>query len=33
MTEQEQKQTLLSVRECTYFQNMSDEELLKLLSF
>ena len=33
MTEQEQKQTLFSIRECTYFQNMSDEELLRLLSF
>jgi len=33
MTEQEQKKTLFAIRECTYFQNMSDEELLKLLSF
>ena len=33
MTEQEQKQTIQTIQECTYFQNMSNEELHKLLSF
>lgn len=32
MTEKEQKETLLAIRECTYFQNMNDEELQRLVS-
>jgi len=33
MTAQEQKNTIQTIRECTYFQNMSDEALSKLMSF
>ena len=32
MTEKEQKETLSAIRECTYFQNMNDEELQRLVS-
>jgi len=33
MTEKEQQETIQTIRECTYFQNMSNESLLQLLSF